>query len=385
MNEKTRIDIESIQNIVDGTLCRAPSHAPVSSGLPLAPAVSAEHFIYCNFWDESDREAFWRGLIERLEEYGADALAIIEWLKNATGLGDNEGDFEEAWREFGKSLKALYELAWKISIVAGFPPFALHPKRDEYKRELIELGFSISKKFIDEYKKTYDQGGIPQCTGRLFADILVLIIEALATKGAGKIIRATKLAKLKRIIPRKVRNSLASSELDETVEKAFREMDGGNNSGDVYETTQRLARGNLGERLATEALAADGHTILSYKPSILGTNQGGIDIVTMRNGIVHLIDNKALTRSGNVSSVSALTKNFQKNLRAVRQGLSESLARQGVSASERNLFKQAIDAIDDNKIARVVTNANVAPDNKILSGVTQKLQSQGIQFLNVVP
>src|SRR5207249_3020292 len=49
-----------------------------------------------------------------------------------------------------------------------------------------------------------------------------------------------------------------------------------------YEGPKRLARGNLGEKLATDALAKDGHTILDYKPDIAGTNQGGIDIVTMK-------------------------------------------------------------------------------------------------------
>jgi hypothetical protein len=78
----------------------------------------------------------------------------------------------------------------------------------------------------------------------------------------------------------------------------------------LYDGPQRLARGNLGERLASDALAADGYDILAYKPDIIGTNQGGIDIVAMRGDDLYLVDNKALTRSGNVSSVSALTDNF---------------------------------------------------------------------------
>ena len=58
----------------------------------------------------------------------------------------------------------------------------------------------------------------------------------------------------------------------------------------------------------------------SPKPIILGTNQGGIDFVTIRNGVVHLVDNKALTRSGNVASVSSLTTNFPKNLATIKRG-----------------------------------------------------------------
>jgi Holliday junction resolvase-like predicted endonuclease len=144
-----------------------------------------------------------------------------------------------------------------------------------------------------------------------------------------------------------------------------------------------VVRGNLGERLATDALATQGHAVLSFKPSILGTNQGGIDIVTIRNGVVHLIDNKALTRSGNVSSVSALTTNFAQNLAAVRQGLTTALARPGISQSEQQILQQAIGSIDRGNVVRAVTNANWTPDDKILSGVTQTLQNQGIEFIDV--
>jgi hypothetical protein len=40
----------------------------------------------------------------------------------------------------------------------------------------------------------------------------------------------------------------------------------------AYRTRPQLMRGNLGERLATEALATMGHQILGYKPDISGTN-----------------------------------------------------------------------------------------------------------------
>jgi hypothetical protein len=171
-------------------------------------------------------------------------------------------------------------------------------------------------------------------------------------------------------------------DVDEAVERAFTEHVGAAPT-QPYSTTQRLVRGNLGERRAAEALAADGHHILSYKPSILGTNQGGIDIVTMRNGVVHLIDNKALTRSGNVGSVSALTDNFAQNLAAVRAELTRTLANAG-SPGERQLLQQALNALNSNNFVRAVTNANVTPDNRILRGVTQQLQRQDIQFIDLM-
>jgi RHS repeat-associated protein len=171
----------------------------------------------------------------------------------------------------------------------------------------------------------------------------------------------------------------ATDEIDKALDRTF---SGGNDEG-LFQTAERLVRGNLGERLAADSLASQGHTILSFKPSILGTNQGGIDIVTIRNGVVHLIDNKALTRSGNVSSVSALTTNFAKNLAAVRQDLATALVRPGISQAEQQLLQQAVSAIDKGSVVRAVTNANLAPNNAILTGVSKKLQDMGIRFIDV--
>ncbi len=144
-----------------------------------------------------------------------------------------------------------------------------------------------------------------------------------------------------------------------------------------------LSRGNLGERLATECLADGDHTIIFAKPEIEGTNQGGIDIVTMKNGTVYFIDNKALTRSGNVSSVTALTTNFPQNKQAVLNDLSAQLAKPEITDMERSDLSSAKSAIESGKFVKAVTNANLSPDDKILSGVTDKLAKQGIQFIDV--
>jgi len=169
---------------------------------------------------------------------------------------------------------------------------------------------------------------------------------------------------------------------DEFEEQLSRTLTGGQNEG-IYDTAQRLVRGNIGEKLAADVLATRGHKILSFKPSILGTNQGGIDIVTIENGIVYLIDNKALTRAGNIASVSALTTNFNQNLAAVRRELQTALAIPGLSADEATTLQQAITAIDNGNYVKAVTNANISRDTQILSGVTTNLQGQGISFINV--
>jgi len=152
----------------------------------------------------------------------------------------------------------------------------------------------------------------------------------------------------------------------------------------LYETTQRLIRGNAGERLAADSLAADGHQILFFKPSILGTNQGGIDIVTIRNGVVNFIDNKALSRSGNVASVSALTTNFTRNMADVVAEFARHAANPALSQGERQLFREALDAIAAGRYVRVVTNANIMATS-VPSGVTENLARQGIGFIDVMP
>lgn len=175
--------------------------------------------------------------------------------------------------------------------------------------------------------------------------------------------------------------SAADQQIEDALNATF---SGGTGTAAPYATTQRLIRGNLGERLATDALAARGHSVLMYKPDIAGTNQGGIDMVTIHNGVVFLVDNKALTRSGNVSSVSALTTNFTQNLATVRNQIAAMAADATRSAGERQLMQQALDALNSGNFVRAVTNANVAPDNQILSGITQQLQSLGLRFIDVV-
>jgi hypothetical protein len=171
--------------------------------------------------------------------------------------------------------------------------------------------------------------------------------------------------------------------LDDDVERAFAESDVP--SGSLYDGPARLARGNLGERLAADALAAEGFDVLSYKPDVVGTNQGGIDIVAMHGDDLYLVDNKALTRSGNVSSVTALTDNFAQNLDTVRDDLGSALAAGGRSPAETEMLQRAVDAIDAGRVVRAVTNANVAPDSSILTGVTDRLAQDGITFIDVFP
>lgn len=152
--------------------------------------------------------------------------------------------------------------------------------------------------------------------------------------------------------------------------------------GDGAIPSSRLTRGLLGEKLATDALAADGHKIISYKPNLSGTNQPGFDILTLKDGYLQAVDNKALTRAGNVSSVSSLTRNFDTNLTSARQEIATAL--EGATHPEqRRVLTEAIEAIDAGRVRKVVTNANWTPDDKILTGVTDNLARQGVEFIDV--
>jgi RHS repeat-associated protein len=146
-----------------------------------------------------------------------------------------------------------------------------------------------------------------------------------------------------------------------------------------YETSTRLMRGNLGEKQAAEALAERGLQIVQYKPSILGTNQGGIDIVAVQDGVAYLIDNKAVARAGNISSVSALTTNLDQNLNSVLSELTTTLASPSTIPEQRQVLQTALDSINNGTFRLAVTNAN-----SNATGVTQKLADQGIEFINLL-
>lgn len=161
---------------------------------------------------------------------------------------------------------------------------------------------------------------------------------------------------------------------------------GGVGPDGVYQTTKNLAKGNAGERQAAHALAADGHTVLSYKPDIKGTNQHGIDIVTIKDGNLYLIDNKAFQSAGNVRDVSALTTNLKKNVSDLRAEFTKIAADTTRPAAEREMYAEAAAALKDGEYVKAVTTASMrAAEGHFRTGVTKKLSDQGIQFINVYP
>jgi hypothetical protein len=161
-------------------------------------------------------------------------------------------------------------------------------------------------------------------------------------------------------------------------------------SADEARIDNRHARGNLGERAATEWLAANDYQILNYKPDIKGTTRPGIDMVAMKDDKVYLLDNKALSRSGDVRDVSALTRNLadtdnrEGNLARAKRELEKMAGDTKRPAEERALIGRALDALQQDRDVLAVTNANVARDDRRLEGVSQELQKQGIEFIDVM-
>jgi hypothetical protein len=183
---------------------------------------------------------------------------------------------------------------------------------------------------------------------------------------------------------------MAGAEQDESIpgfEQAFSEAVGDRGPTAPYATTQRLAGGLGGEKAAVEDLARQGHQVLWYKPDILGTNQGGIDAVTMKDGVVYLLDNKSYNTERNVSGVSALTTNFERNLDDVKLNLNNVLNQKDLNPAQDQVIHAALDALDRGDYVKAVTNANIfSRSGEVPQDVTDRLeQEHGIQFINLMP
>jgi hypothetical protein len=170
-------------------------------------------------------------------------------------------------------------------------------------------------------------------------------------------------------------------------EQAFSEAVGDTGPAAPYATTPRLAGGLGGEKAAAEALARQGHQVIWYKPDILGTNQGGIDAVTLKDGVVYLLDNKSYNTERNVSGVSALTTNFERNLDDVKLNLSNVLNQKDLNLEQGQVIHEALGALDRGDYVKAVTNANIfSRSGEVPQDVTDRLeQEHGIQFINLMP
>ena len=101
---------------------------------------------------------------------------------------------------------------------------------------------------------------------------------------------------------------------------------------------------------------------------------------------MYLVDNKAYRREGNLYSASALTTNFERNFKSTKvelQAMAQDAAR---GQEERDIAQRALDLIDSGNYQRLVTNANLASiDNPGLSGVSRKMEEQGVEFRDLMP
>lgn len=178
-----------------------------------------------------------------------------------------------------------------------------------------------------------------------------------------------------------VRPNLAPSDVDRVFDQSL----DGSSPSTPYATTYQLKQGLAGERLATESLSAQGHEILSYKPDISGTNQAGIDMVTLKDGVVYVVDNKAYTTGRNVDKVPALQENYEQNKQAVIKEFRDYAADPERSACERGRYAYAVDQLEQGNEQKAVTGAAVAADGKHTQGISSGLAQEGFVFLETSP
>jgi len=95
----TSQDIAKIESLATGVMCHAPSRVLGGRRLPRT-FLSPIDPIYCAGWSTAEKRAYWTGYLGRMEEFAEDALGILEWIKDAFGFGDEDGDASKAWGAF---------------------------------------------------------------------------------------------------------------------------------------------------------------------------------------------------------------------------------------------------------------------------------------------
>lgn len=148
--------------------------------------------------------------------------------------------------------------------------------------------------------------------------------------------------------------------------------------------SKNIIQGYLGELFAQHVLFSQGHDILLSNTRLAQTTQSGFDFVTMKDGELYVIDNKAESGSGNVSGATALTDNYQQNIVEARSELWALANDAEVPAATREKAKAAVAAIDRGEVRKAITAAHVGDPDELRSGVTSTLESADIEFIDVL-
>ncbi len=114
-------------------------------------------------------------------------------IRDASGFGD-DGSFTRTWTALGEA--SVRSNKFIGSVVAGQIPFndLLFPEIAQYRRDVAsEFVTSIA----DRYTLAYKDGGWSAVAGEGVGDLFVLGVEALATKGAGRVVSS--LSRLDRL------------------------------------------------------------------------------------------------------------------------------------------------------------------------------------------
>ncbi len=123
--------------------------------------------------------------------------------------------------------------------------------------------------------------------------------------------------------------------------------------------------------------------MLYYKPDIGGTSAPGPDIVTMKDGLPYIFDNKAYATGSDVYSATALDRNFDAGIKVVVEKFNELAVDPNLSSEDRNLYAEAVRHIEAGECVKVITNAAFAEDGQHSEGISDQLASRGIQFLDL--
>jgi len=102
----------------------------------------------------------------------------------------------------------------------------------------------------------------------------------------------------------------------------------------------------------------------------------------MKDGVVWLIDNKAVQTAKNISSVSALTTNLARNVAEVRAALTGMLER-AASLQERQLLQQALRSLDSGNYIKAISNATV-DTTQVARDISGALKRQGFRFIDLL-
>jgi hypothetical protein len=203
------------------------------------------------------------------------------------------------------------------------------------------------------------------------ADEIALIREAIAALDKGnyvKVVTNANIAENDRIL---------SGVTDALKEKDIRFVDVMNKERDER------------NQAASAWLEENGYDLVHSRPEE-ELNLPGIDMVAMKDDVAYLLDNTAVTRSGELNEGSPLTRNFEKSLEDVKRSLRAEANSWSHATEDFVRVRAALSAIEDGRYVRAATNANTdrddrrRQDDQAQRALQDAAKAQGLVLLDVL-